>query len=584
MNPEPLRLEVTHREGEILLAFPYHPPWVHAIKRLPSRAFDPATRTWIVPDRLAPALLAALEGAGVLAEDLEPVRAIVGEALSRQAAAGARAVEAYQRAVPGLAARYPGLFRHQVEGIAFLLMPRPTRGALLADDMGLGKSRQAILAAHEAHPNGRILVVCPASVKLNWAREIRAALGSVTPGSAISTASPLGPHDLAVLGTDEAPARWTIVNYDRLRSHHAELLAQEWACLILDEAHYLKNRHSQRSLLVLGGEHRPRKRGKLPAGRIRGLVERAERVILLTGTPITNRPLDLFPLLRAMGHPLGDDLMRYAVRYCAAFQTEWGWDMGGASHLEELHERLGGVFLRRTKDEVLDLPPKLRTYMPVKVDLAAYRKVWTDYVQMLSRRKRVPRRLLLAEVAKLRHAAALAKIPAAIAHAESVLETGEKLVVFTCHQAVVDAVTGHFGARAVRVTGAETAVQRQAAVDRFQQDLEVRVFVGNLVAAGTGVSLTAATQVLFVDYSFVPAEHLQAEDRPYRIGQHNAVTVTYLSAVGTLDEEIEQLLAQKLAVVSEAVEGEAPRLEGSFLDDLLGVIQRTCPPALEADR
>ncbi len=560
MAAEPLRLDVSQRDGELLLTFPFHPAWVQAIKRVKVRAFDPETRAWVVPERLAPDLLAHLETVDAPPETLETLREIAGEALGRTAAANVRAVEAYERVMPGLAERYPGLFKHQREGIDFLLRPRPYRGALLADDMGLGKTRQAIVAAHEAHPHGRILIVCPASVKLNWEREIHAVLGA---------------QDVSILGRDDALARWTIINYDRLRSLKTELGSEDWDCLILDEAHYLKNRHSQRSLLVLGGEHRPRKRGKLPPGRIRGLVERAERVILLTGTPITNRPLDLFALLRAIGHPLGDDLMRYAVRYCAAFQTEWGWDMGGASHLDELHEKLSDVLLRRCKDEVLDLPPKLRTYMPVEVDLVAYRKVWLDYVQMLAKRKRrVPRALLLAEVAKLRHAAALAKVPAAIAHVEAVLEAGEKVIVFTCHTAVVEALMRRFGPQAVRLTGAENATQRQAAVDAFQNDPEVRVFVGNLVAAGLGVSLTAATQVLFVDYSFVPAEHLQAEDRPYRIGQMNAVTVTYLSAVGTLDEEIERLLAQKLGVVSEAIEGQLPRYQDSFLDDLLAVLAR----------
>ncbi len=555
------QLEVAHRDGEIHLTFPFQPLWVQAIKRVKVRDFDPKKRAWVVPDRLAPDLLAHLEAVEAPADALEILRLIAGEALSRAAAADVRAAEAYRRVLPRISGRYPGLFRHQLEGIEFLLTPRPMRGALLADDMGLGKTCQAIVAAHEAHPHGRILIVCPASVKLNWEREIHAVLGA---------------QDVAILGRDKGPSRWTVINYDRLRTHRSELSSTEWACLILDEAHYLKNRHSQRSLLVLGGEHRPRKRGKLPAGRIRGLVERAERVILLTGTPITNRPLDLFALLRAIGHPLGDDLMTYAQRYCAAFQSEWGWDMGGASHLDELHERLKGVLLRRSKDEVLDLPPKLRTYMPVEVDLVAYRKVWLDYVQFLAsrKRKRMPRSLLLAEVAKLRHAAALAKIPAAAAHVEAVLEAGEKVVVFTCHTGVVDALLQRFGAQAVRLTGSDDALQRQAAVDAFQADPEVRVFVGNLVAAGVGVSLTAATQVLFVDYSFVPAEHLQAEDRPYRIGQRNAVTVTYLSALGTLDEEIERLLAQKLAVVSEAVEGVTPRLQESFLDDLLAVMAR----------
>lgn len=560
-SPAPV-FDVSLVEGEIVLEFPFQPTWVAALKRMRFRSFDAATRRWHVPAWLAPELLERLERAEAPDEALAELRRLCGEALAETAAMNARLLETYEGAVPTLASRYPTLFPHQVSGIEFLMRPREVRGALLADDMGLGKTRQAIIAAHESHPKGEILVICPAGLKLNWEREIRLALGPEV--------------DVSVVGRAFARARWTIVNYDLLRKHRHALLEQAWACLILDEAHYIKNLRAQRSLLVLGGERKARRTTarSLPNGRIRGIAERAERLFLLTGTPITNRPLDLFALLRAIRHPLGDDQLAFALRYCAAFQNAFGWDMNGASNLDELHERLEGVLLRRRKASVLDLPPKLRTYMPVEVDLVAYRKVWLDYVARLAKRKRVPRKTLLAEVAKLRHAAAIAKIPAAIALAEAIVDAGEKVIIFACHQVVIDAIVSHFGPSCVAVTGESSASQRQQSVDMFQNDPAIRVFAGNLQAAGIGVSLTAATQVVFVDYSFVPAEHLQAEDRPYRIGQRNAVTVTYLSAMGTLDEEIERLLAQKLGVVAQAIDGEVPTLGESFLDDLLAVMRR----------
>ncbi|MFN3431655.1 MAG: DEAD/DEAH box helicase [Candidatus Sericytochromatia bacterium] len=548
-------LTVEPLDGELALAFDYHPGLVGAIKRLRARSFDPTTRRWHVPMGLAPDLLAQWEAAGAGDAWLDAIRPYAAEVLAASALARTRAQRAYDEAMPGLADRHPGLFIHQHDGIEFLLRPREVMGALLADDMGLGKTRQAIVAAHEGSPDGEILIVCPASLKLNWAREIALALG---PG-----------QDVAVIdGKRFRRARWTVINYDMLRRRHAELLARPWRCLILDEAHYIKNLTAQRTKLLLGGQDRATK------GRVSGLVDRAERVYLLTGTPITNRPMDLLALLRAIRHPLGDDKLAFGLRYCAAHLTEWGWDMGGASNLEELHERLGEVLLRRTKEEVVSLPPKLRTYMPVEVDTRAYRQVWLDWVAKMKRAKRRrPKRLLLAEVAKLKQAAALAKIPAAKALVADMVEQDQKVVVFTCYQAVVDAMMAHFGPKAVRVTGEDNAEARQAAVDAFQEDDSVRVFVGNLLAAGVGVSLTAASQVVFVDYSFVPAEHLQAEDRPCRIGQRHAVTVTYLSAQETLDEEIEQLLAQKLNVVSQAIEGVTPQLGASFLDDLLEILE-----------
>lgn len=330
--PQDAELAIELVPDEIVLRFPYRPQWVQALKQLRERHFDPKTRAWRVPRWLAPELAATFEALGLSAEALAPLHAAAQETLGVEAARNARALLAYERAIPRLKERYGGLFPHQVAGIEFLMRPRPERGALLADDMGLGKTRQAIIAAHEGAPTGRILVVCPASLKLNWEREIRLALGPE-------------PDVAIVSGGSLRLGRWTIVNYDLLRRHHAALLEESWACLILDEAHYLKNRHSQRSQLVVGGERRgnPRRLGRLPEGRIRGLAERAERLYLLTGTPITNRPLDLFALLKVLRHPLGDDLLPYALRYCAAYQTEHGWDMNGASHLDELHDRLQGV-------------------------------------------------------------------------------------------------------------------------------------------------------------------------------------------------------------------------------------------------
>jgi SWI/SNF-related matrix-associated actin-dependent regulator 1 of chromatin subfamily A len=542
----------TFDPDEIHVSFSFRPTWVEAIKRLRRRRFDASTRVWSVPATLAPELLAALEGAGAPWDELEPLRDMSREVLARVAALQAAWRRAYDDAVPVLAARYPDLFPHQVEGAAFLL--GPGRGAILADEMGLGKTRQAIVAADAL--GGDVLVVCPAGLRLNWARELRLALGSA---------------DVHVAdGRDLGSARWTIMSYDMVKRHHARLLERSWRVAILDEAHYIKNRTSQRTRLLVGGDG---KRG-LPEGRVRGVLGRAERVFLLTGTPLTSRPLDLFPLLQAIEHPLGDDLMAFAGRYCAAFYTGFGWDLKGASNLDELHERLSDVLLRRVKEQVLELPPKLRTYMPVEVDLAAYRQVWRDHVARSKQRRRRGKRGLLAEIAKLRHAAALAKIPAALALVEDMVAQGEKVVVFTAYQAVVDAFVGRFQGQAVRVTGRMGNKAREASVEAFQQDDAVRVFVGNLKAAGVGITLTAARQVVFTDYSYVPADHLQAEDRPCRIGQRDAVTVTYLSAVGTLDEEVEQLLAHKLDVVGQAIEGVAPSLSASFVDDLLEIVGR----------
>jgi SWI/SNF-related matrix-associated actin-dependent regulator 1 of chromatin subfamily A len=181
-----------------------------------------------------------------------------------------------------------GLFPHQVDGVAFLLC---RRRAILADDMGLGKTRQAIAAMTEAAPTGPWLVVCPASVKRKWAREIAMA----RPSDLVRVVEAARPPDERVSG-------WLVVNYDILARHQAALEACAWGGVILDEAHYLKNHRSQRSRIA------------------RSIVSRGHDTVVycLTGTPLTNRPRDVFPLMQMVGHPMSRSFLRFAKRYCAA--------------------------------------------------------------------------------------------------------------------------------------------------------------------------------------------------------------------------------------------------------------------------
>src|SRR5687768_3476856 len=234
-----------------------------------------------------------------------------------------------------------GLFPHQIDGVAFLL---GRRRAILADDMGLGKTRQSIVSLRHLAPKGPYLVVCPASVKHNWAREI----DQVIPEASIFVVEGSRQIDLA--------ATWVILNYDILGRHREAIEDRNWAALIFDEAHYLKNHTSARSKLARAITD------AVSAGAAEPLI-----VQLLTGTPLTSRPRDLFVLLQLAGHSLGRSFLAYAKRYCAAEQGEFGWKTGGASNIDELTVQLHGVMLRRSKDDVLALPPKIRTWMPVTV-------------------------------------------------------------------------------------------------------------------------------------------------------------------------------------------------------------------------
>jgi len=494
----------------------------------------------------------------------------MAETLDSQAAAFAQLLKlsgdpdaAFRSAV----ALADGLFPHQIEGVAFLL---GRRRAILADDMGLGKTRQAIVSLRHLTPGGPRLVVCPASVKRNWAREIAV----VAADASVLVIEGSEPASLA--------AEWIVINYDILGRHIDSLLRVPWAALVFDEAHYLKNHTSARSklarhLTIAAAAQRP-----------------ALAVQLLTGTPLTSRPRDLFVLLQLAAHPLGRSFLAFAKRYCAAEKGEYGWKTGGASNIEELTVQLHGVMLRRSKDDVLSLPPKLRTWLPVEVAPGTGSRAIKKVFELLAGKDSRPaqsrdvelrrRGKLLAFLVEARQALASAKVTSTLDFVRGALDQGEKVIVFSCFDDPIRKLTKDLGSKAVVVTGKTPAAARQSLVDRFQNDVDVRVFIANIIAGGTGLNLTAATQVVFNDLDWLPTNHWQAEDRAYRIGQTRTVNVTYFVARDTIDDFVQAVLETKAALVSAIVEGEAmaPDAGGDVLDELQRALHSISAGAGEA--
>jgi SNF2 family DNA or RNA helicase len=273
--------------------------------------------------------------------------------------------------------------------------------------------------------------------------------------------------------------------------------------------------------------------------------------------------------------------LSFAKRYCGAYRNGFGWVTDGASNINELNLLLKEVMLRRKKDEVLDLPPKIRSWVPVQIDGVSAWRAYDDFLSWF--RAADPTRPndteFLARITKLRVALHKAKHAACAERIRDALATGQKVIVFTSY---TEGITRHkkaLGDKAVTITGADNAKQRMAATDAFQNDPNVQVVLCNLIAGGVGLNLTAATHVIFQDLDWVPANHLQAEDRCYRIGQTRPVTVEYLLADGTLDGYIAQLLEAKLKLV-QAVESDAlPAV--SILKDLQATLMRLGPALLQ---
>lgn len=436
---------------------------------------------------------------------------------------------------------------YQNAGINFASGHKDT---LFGDEMGLGKTIQAIGTINSDAAARSVLVVCPASLKLNWKKEI---LKWDTKHLTVEVVKPT---------TKKLPsADIVILNYELLKKFRGGLRERQWDVLVVDEAHYIKNPKAGRSIEVFGRKERKEKQADGSTKVIPGVEPiLAGRRLFLTGTPIVNRPKELWPLIQALAPTFEKNFFLYAKKYCGAFHNGFGWDFSGASNLEDLQERLRGLFMvRRLKADVLkELPPKRRQVMVLEGDagimelLEKEKKTYEQYAESIKDGDfETP---AFVEMSALRKAVALAKLPSIAVHAKEALEEVDKLCIFVHHHEVVDALREAFGSVAVCIDGRTPNEERQAAVDRFQSDPKCTVFIGTIRAAGVGITLTASSTVIFGELDWVPGNVSQAEDRCHRIGQSESVLVRHLVLEGSLDERMAQIIIDKQEVIDKALD------------------------------
>jgi SWI/SNF-related matrix-associated actin-dependent regulator 1 of chromatin subfamily A len=428
------------------------------------------------------------------------------------------------------------LYPYQQAGAAWL---GARKCALLADEMGLGKSAQAIAAAAQTNAC-TITVVCPASVKENWRREFQR----------------FWPADHAVWDFDELDL--DVISYDKAADY-----LKQWDrggptrdLLIVDEAHMAKTHTAKRTKAIFG----PKCDG------VDGLVERADRVILLTGTPMPNHPAELWPALRALapetitstnGAPYS--YWQFVSKYCKTKDNGFSIQIVGAKNHDKLKAALEPFMLRRLKSEVLQDLPEItfdELYVEGKVTGAGEEiekvraALEADGVEGL--RKVAP------HVATLRRLTGLAKVAPVVEWVREWLEsTDRKIVLFAQHREVIHGLCFAFDDLGEEfdyefIDGSIDATERQRKIDRFQNG-NARIFIGQIQAAGTGITLTAASDLLFVESSWVPAENSQAAMRIHRIGQKNACLVRFATLAGSIDEQIQRAVARKTADITRIV-------------------------------
>jgi len=537
LDPVPPARLVLHQsvEGERLkLEVLWDPATGTAFEKLPGA--EPAGR--VMP--LDPWVISTLDG--FLARHGVAVRGSAAEALEDLRAEAADATEAIRRSrattgepIPEVAERLGGTLQpFQWAGVRYALDVRRT---FLADEQGLGKTVEALatLEADDAYP---AVVICPASLKLNWERETKRWL----PHREVSVVEGRS----AVPHTGEI----TILNYEIVAAHREELSRLHPKALVVDESHYAKNPQAKRTQAVR---------------RLAGTLDDSALRLALTGTPVLNHADELISQLRVIGR-LED--FGSGARFSRQFQ--------GPLTEERLHWHLRRrCFVRRLKSEVLpQLPPKRRVVVPVALDnKREYRLAEEDVISWLreqpldlselnARIAATLRAERLAQLTTLQRLAARGKLNAALQWIADFLESGEPLVVFARHVDVQRAVLERFP-DAAHLLGADAIGERDDAVRAFQRPDGPQLIVCATRVAAQGITLTRASNVAFLELEWTPAMHDQAEDRTHRIGQRDAVTAWYLLAADTIDETMAELVEAKRSHISAVTDGR--RLDGEGL-------------------
>lgn len=434
---------------------------------------------------------------------------------------------------------------------------------LICDEMGLGKTITSLAIMTHYMDEWPLLILCPASLRYTWPGEIEKFLPGI-PSSSVYVMQGFDDADVYENPIKRSKVKIVVATYSLLqnRSAAAKCLEQfNFRCVIVDESHNLKQRKSQRTALALP------------------LLQKADRLVLLSGTPALARPVELWTQVFVIAPKLFGNYTPFTLRYCDAKRDRFGWNVNGLSHADELHEKLRQIMVRRLKADVLhELPPKVRSIVPVKIPKSPKRTESMSVIKALCEMRQSvddlvgeeangahfeARRLLM----QAYQASGIAKADAVCDYCLDWLrgsDQQQKVLIFAHHAAVMDAIemtvakelkgVGH-----IRIDGTVSAADRAVRVRKFQTSGQIRVAVLSMTAAGVGLTLTAASSVIFAELHWTPGVLAQCEDRAHRIGQPNSVNVIYLICEDSdvsIDNQLWKMLSKKVSSLGKVIDGQ----------------------------
>ncbi|KAL2456955.1 chromatin remodeling factor18 [Forsythia ovata] len=550
-----------HASGNIAARFPYDQELVGYFRNITKASWNAKERLWMFPlsslSTVEKVLSGGVPGSSLELENLDP--------LVRRAIAASSAL-------PDLRDRYDlipnfiesKLLPFQRDGIRFILQHGVR--VLLADEMGLGKTLQAIAVTSCIRDSWPVLVLTPSSLRLQWASMIQQWLD--IPSSDILvvlsqwSGSNRGGFNIITSNTRKSihlDGVFNIISYDIVQKLQDVLMASEFKVVIADESHFLKNAQAKRT------------NASLP------ILQKAQYVMLLSGTPALSRPIELFKQLEALYPDAYKNVHEYGNRYCKG--GVFGVYQGASNH-EELHNLMKAtVMIRRLKKDVLsELPVKRRQQVFLDLGEKEMRKINALFRELEVIKRKIKSSQSKGEAESLKFTeknlinkiytdSAEAKIPAVMDYMGTLIEAGCKFLIFAHHQPMIDSIHQFLLKKKVgciRIDGSTPAASRQALVTDFQEKDSIKAAVLSIKAGGVGLTLTAASTVIFAELSWTPGDVIQAEDRAHRIGQVSSVNVYYLLANDTVDDIIWDVIQSKLENLGQMLDGHENTLQVSI--------------------
>lgn len=551
---------VTREQNCYRLEFRYSPMIIEAVKSLPNRRYDPQLKQWLIPLGCEDDLKAFMQKYRFQwKQKVEPE---------------------YEYPIPPMPelridiplARQP--YPYQKQGIAYAL---EHKRCIMGDKPGLGKTGQAIasIVGANSYP---CLIICPSSLKINWQREVDIWTGGRHRAVILSDDNKKTWHTFHESGAmdmfgNNSQVDFFIVNYESLKKYFVGNIRSRLtkdgkpAPLRVTDIEFLPCKDIFRSVII-DESHRCKNGATKQSKFCMGICKGKEYVFLLTGTPVVNKPKDLVAQLHVMDMlPQLGGYKYFMERYCTGDKE--------ASNLSELNYRLRmNCFYQREKKDVLkDLPSKVRQTVLCEIsNRREYNEAEANLIDYLRRYRqatddKISRALkgqAMVLIGILRQISAKGKIDAVKDFVDDLLQAGEKVILFVSLHEVVDALKRIYP-KAVTVTGRDDSASRQRAVDSFQRDPKVNIIICSIKAAGTGLTLTASSNVGFVEFPWTYADCEQCEDRAHRIGQLSSVTASYFLGKNTIDEKIYNIIQTKKDIANAAT-GVTEQIEENTLD------------------